>query len=319
SEGTLTPTFNSNILNYKVYVPYETTSITVIGTASNPAAYVHNNDTFVLKMGETIIPIRVTAEDGVTELTYRVTVYRASNGSDDATLKSLTVSKGRLNPSFNKSVTYYTVNVENVVSELTIAATATNSSATVTGTGLKPLVVGRNTFTVSVRAQNGNTKNYTIIINRGASKITARVNGTGGRIDADEDFENGYATYNMIPDNGYTIAEVLIDNVQVEINETYTFTNITSDHTIEVQFAPTVGIDDIKEIEVKIYPNPAAEYVVIESEKEINKVTIYNSTGKKVYETKNVGMNKLRLEINSYNRGIYYIDIDGRIEKMMKM
>ncbi|MDL2228412.1 hypothetical protein LJC30_05960 [Odoribacter sp. OttesenSCG-928-L07] len=46
---------------------------------------------------------------------------------------------------------------------------------------------------------------------------------------------------------------------------------------------------------------------------------MYNSTGKKVYETKNVGMNKLRLEINSYNRGIYYIDIDGRIEKMMKM
>ena len=53
------------------------------------------------------------------------------------------------------------------VTNVTISATAVNSKASISGTGSKQLSSGSNVFTVSVKAQNGNVRNYTITVNRG--------------------------------------------------------------------------------------------------------------------------------------------------------
>lgn len=91
-----------------------------------------------------------------------ITINNPPSGNNN--LSSLTVSAGSL--SFNKTVTNYSVNVDEKVTNIQISATPEDSKASITGTGSKSLNYGNNTFSVVVRAENGSTKTYTITVNR---------------------------------------------------------------------------------------------------------------------------------------------------------
>ena len=84
--------------------------------------------------------------------------------SDNTYLKSLTVSEGSL--SFNKSTTYYKVVVENNITSIAIAASPEYSKATVSGTGTKSLSIYSNLFNITVTAENGDKRTYTVEVQR---------------------------------------------------------------------------------------------------------------------------------------------------------
>lgn len=88
------------------------------------------------------------------------------NLSSDNTLKSLTVSLGKLSPEFKKDTTEYQAEVENNVEKMKISATANDKEATIKGLGEKKLSVGKNSFGIVVVAENGKTKTYTVVIHR---------------------------------------------------------------------------------------------------------------------------------------------------------
>ena len=83
-----------------------------------------------------------------------------------ATLKSLSLSEGTLSPAFSSGRTSYTVKVKYEVTSCKVFATATDAKATVAVGGKETLEVGKNTRTVTVTAQNGTQKTYTIVITR---------------------------------------------------------------------------------------------------------------------------------------------------------
>lgn len=83
-----------------------------------------------------------------------------------ATLKSLSLSQGTLSPAFAANRTNYTAKVKNNVTSCKVYATATDGKATVAVGGKEALEVGKNTRTVTVTAQNGTQKTYTIVITR---------------------------------------------------------------------------------------------------------------------------------------------------------
>ena len=170
--GSLIPPFSSSTLNYTVNVPNTVTSITVTGTPNHYRATVVGNVTSKpLTVGNNEITITVTAEDGVTKRTYRVTVFRAH--STDATLKSISLSvvNATLVPPFDPNISSYAVNVENEITSISVTGTPTHPNATVAGNAInKPLSVGANTVTITVTAENGTAqKVYTVIINRPSS------------------------------------------------------------------------------------------------------------------------------------------------------
>lgn len=53
--------------------------------------------------------------------------------------------------------------------------------------------------------------------------------------------ENGNQTFTFTPDKGYTVAKVLVDGKSVGAVKSYTFKNVTKDHTIEVIFMKSNG------------------------------------------------------------------------------
>ncbi|MDL2308696.1 CotH kinase family protein [Bacteroidales bacterium OttesenSCG-928-C03] len=97
----------------------------------------------------------------------------ATRVSDDASLRSLTVSSGNLEPGFSPDITTYAVNVENEVAAITITGVANHDYATVTGNVTDTsLVVGDNMITITVTAEDTVTvRTYTIVVNRGVSGV----------------------------------------------------------------------------------------------------------------------------------------------------
>ncbi|MDR1583125.1 MAG: cadherin-like beta sandwich domain-containing protein [Prevotellaceae bacterium] len=161
SSGSLS--FDANTTNYTVNVGNDVTSINITGTANNTAARVTGNVTGkALDIGDNVITITVTAEDGTTTKAYTVTIVRVA--SSDASLKSLTVSSGTL--SFDANTTDYTVNVSNEVTNIDVTGTANHVNATVTGNiAGKVLNTGNNEIKITVTAEDGvTTKTYTVTV-----------------------------------------------------------------------------------------------------------------------------------------------------------
>lgn len=87
--------------------------------------------------------------------------------SSDNTLKSLVLSSGTLSPAFSSKTKNYTATVDNSVTSLAITAAPTNAAAKVISvSGNDNLEVGENTVTITVKAENGVTTTYTIVVTR---------------------------------------------------------------------------------------------------------------------------------------------------------
>ena len=128
-----------------------------------------------LRVGDTAISVKVTAEDGTTMQTYTVTVTRAK--SSDASLSALSLSGVTLAPTFAAGTTAYTASVGNDVTQTTVTATPAEGAAYEVRVGgvldqdsVVPLAVGSNVITVVVTAQDGNTtQTYTVTVTRAGS------------------------------------------------------------------------------------------------------------------------------------------------------
>ncbi len=84
--------------------------------------------------------------------------------SSENNLSSLTVSSGTLSPTFSASTTTYKVELTSETSSITVSAKAKDSNATVSGTGEHELKIGENNIIVTVVAENGSKKTYTISV-----------------------------------------------------------------------------------------------------------------------------------------------------------
>lgn len=85
--------------------------------------------------------------------------------SNDNTLKSLTISKGTLSPTFRSSTLEYKVDIEEILDKITITPIANHPKANVSGGGEVELTEGINTFEIKVTAENGSLKTYKITVN----------------------------------------------------------------------------------------------------------------------------------------------------------
>jgi hypothetical protein len=97
---------------------------------------------------------------------------RGDEDTDNANLSSLTISSGRLSPSFSKNITSYSVVYEVNVTSVTVTPTAESRNSTITvnsvrvssgqASGPINLVTGLNTITIVVTSEDGTEKTYTV-------------------------------------------------------------------------------------------------------------------------------------------------------------
>ena len=179
--GTSIGTITSGVYNYSYDVirGVDEAEFSVVKSDATSTVMLPSSTSF--NENTQIYTITVLAEDGVTEETYTITVSRTRD--DNADLDSLTVSEGTLTPAFDKDITSYTVDVLNNITSIDIDAVVNDIGyASVTGTGTKTLIVGVNSYTITVTADDGTTKDYVIDVNRASSSnaelTDISVNGT---------------------------------------------------------------------------------------------------------------------------------------------
>lgn len=138
--------------------------------------------------------------------------------SSDNTLKSIVLSNGSLSPAFSPKTKNYTATVDNSVTSLSISATPTNQTAKVTSvSGNDNLQVGENTITITVKAENGVTATYTIVVTRRDAtdpenseaqeeKKSYEINGSNWGISTEITEEE------VLQD--FTMSSILIDNLE---------------------------------------------------------------------------------------------------------
>ncbi len=101
--------------------------------------------------------------------------------SSNANLSNLVLSAGTLSPAFAASTTSYTANVTFGVSSVSITATKADANATIkvngatvasgTASSAIPLSIGSNQISITVTAQDGTNKEYTIDVTRAAPTL----------------------------------------------------------------------------------------------------------------------------------------------------
>lgn len=94
------------------------------------------------------------------------------DGSPNNKLSSLSVSGFTLTPGFQMDTEQYTLVVDPSVTEVNVSASQAESHAQISGTGTVTLTEASTAVSITVTAQNGSTRTYQIIINKGANGQT---------------------------------------------------------------------------------------------------------------------------------------------------
>jgi hypothetical protein len=175
SSGTLS--FAKATTGYTVVVENNVSSITIGASAESGQATVSGAGTKTLAIYSNIFNIVVTAGNG-SKRTYTIDVQRkdekglASPPSTNNNLASITVDGfDAFNAAFDKTNITYTLEVGNLVTDLTITAPPEDAKSKVEITKA-PLNLGSNTVTIKVTAESGDIKTYTITVNRSSDVPT---------------------------------------------------------------------------------------------------------------------------------------------------
>ena len=255
---TLDPTFASGTHSYTASVGNRGMSRVTAQTTDPNATRVIKLDgvtdtdgTVDLAEGENSITVVVTAEDTSTTLTYTVTVTRDAPLSNDATLSSLSLSDGTLDPTFMSGTQSYTASVANSVTSTMVTAETTDPNAAepvikLDGTedtdGTVDLAEGDNIITVEVTAEDTTTTlTYQVTVTRATD--TANLVLSRSSLSMDEAGSDTFTVKLATLPSGQVTVTVTSDETDAATvspaSLTFTTTNWNSTQTVTVS-----GVND---------------------------------------------------------------------------
>ena len=169
-EYALTPTFDKDELEYTITVSNTTEMLKQsdarVEATDVKATITIDADLVLSSENDNYYNIKVVAEDGVTTNTYEIKVIRPK--SNDATLKSLTINGGTLNPTFTSTTKEYDVVMVKGTTKFNkdmIAASANHSGATITySEEIEVNSESTEEFLIIVTSESGITDTYKLNI-----------------------------------------------------------------------------------------------------------------------------------------------------------
>ena len=205
-------------------VSYQWSGPVVIPDGANPVAN--------FPVGVHTVALTVTDNEGLTDsATVSITIIDQSGASEIHTIRTLAGSGGSISPSGIVQVTHGTSQT------FTITPNSGYRIVDVRVNGDSQGPVASHTF-------NNVTSDQTIYATFALGPpdthtVSARVLGNGGSIDPPGDVQVSHGdslTFNIYPDTGYRIVDVMVNDVSQGPVTSYTFNNVTSNQTIYATF-----------------------------------------------------------------------------------
>lgn len=173
SVGTFDTVFDKDVTVYTLTVPYDTKEVILSGSLEDTLSTADGLFKYELTEDKTTAIITVTAEDGSTKV-YTVYIIKEKPPvvptpvvyyySSNNYLKTLEAKGYEIK--FDRDILEYELNVNNDVKSLDITAIAEDSRSRVEITGNENFKTGKNTVIISVKAENGDVREYKLIVNR---------------------------------------------------------------------------------------------------------------------------------------------------------
>ena len=173
SVGTFDTAFDKDVTVYTLTVPYDTKEVILSGSLEDTLSTVDGLYKYELSEDKTTAIITVTAEDGSTKV-YTVYIIKEKPPvvptpvvyyySSNNYLKTLEAKGYEIK--FDRDTLEYELSVNNDVKSLDITAIAEDSRSRVEITGNENFKTGKNTVVITVKAENGDVKEYKLIVTR---------------------------------------------------------------------------------------------------------------------------------------------------------
>lgn len=140
-----------------------------ITTSGSDVYDINGNAVSISHAGATVTVETTSNEDNksTTEEGKTTETTEEDGKSADCDLASLQVSPGTLNPSFSADRTSYSLQVDEDVTSVVVSAEVADGKATTNISGANSIQKGKNTVRVTVTAENGAVKVYTINVQAG--------------------------------------------------------------------------------------------------------------------------------------------------------
>lgn len=173
SVGTFDTSFDKDVTVYTLTVPYDTNEVILSGSLEDTLSTVDGLFKYELTEDKTTAIITVTAEDGSTKV-YTVYIIKEKPPvvptpvvyyySSNNYLKTLEAKGYEIK--FDRDTLEYELSVNNDVKSLDITAIAEDSRSRVEITGNENFKTGKNTVIITVKAENGDVREYKLIVTR---------------------------------------------------------------------------------------------------------------------------------------------------------
>lgn len=170
--------FNKNTLSYTLIVDNNVTSANITGTPEDPKATVSGLGNKTLRVYSNVFNITVTAESGATRRYTLNIIRRDESGNAGAlstnnALRNLVLDVCVLN--FSADVLDYSCEVDNLVEYFELGTEVADSKSSLSREGPDKLALGPNTIKLTVTAESGDVRIYTVIIIRSTSAPTVTI------------------------------------------------------------------------------------------------------------------------------------------------
>ena len=271
---------NAVSMTMGVYAPQSPKTATITfsavaaGTATVSATSIKAGD----ELGEEVL---IGGASTSLTIANKVSEEQPSSLSSNNLLGSLLMYEAPLSPSFHSDVTNYTATVGYDITKVTVKALAADAKAKgVTISGGNNLQVGDNTVTIVVQAENGVTKEYTVVITRQKQATTQQPDNS-----ETSDTQSSGDSENTEPDN----SEVQIGNGLSWNGSKLEFVNEIPKKVIPADFEKSTRMINNKEVSVLDFKNGKLTVVYLSNGDGENSLYVYDDNAQDVYPFVSLG------------------------------
>ncbi len=164
--------FNKNKNNYEIYVPYSTEKVNVTAATDSNTSKLSGTGEKELTVGSNKVNLTVTAEDGSKNI-YVIDIIRkdANNDTDISKITITDSNKKTVKLSYDESKKTYTGTVSSDISFVYFDIKCSGEECLVDELNPELVKEGENIFKFKVTSQNGDKKQYKIVIKKDKAPV----------------------------------------------------------------------------------------------------------------------------------------------------
>ena len=121
-------------------------------------------------------------------------------------------------------------------------------------------------------------------------------------------------TIEATPDEGYKLTALTANGVDILTTMKVVVTNNV---TIKATFEDHTGVERTVKQQVKLYPNPATDYVIVEGVAPASEVTLHSMTGERLYAGRADSRGSLQIDLTPYADGVYLVCVAGETYRVV--